>query len=118
MKLEDMVCSLEMSRRLIDAGIRIRSYFRYFETKEGAKLLARNYHMEKHCIPAPLFAELSELLPDDVFFSRDKDEWIAEAPSYQSRIDDVIIKDTPANAAASMLIWLKEKCFYPKEEEE
>lgn len=131
MKPKQMVCSLEWSQKLIDAGIVVESHFCWILDRNNPKIYVapaggyseadqKRYGYTIVC-PAPLFPELAELLPSKISpdrysvydsFSIDRSEGVYEASYEGESMDECSClhateANTPANAVAAMLIWLK-----------
>lgn len=134
--IQDHVTSLELSKQLYEAGIKIESEFYHWvteveedglawwdisskgkEPRKGKKV--RDYFEDigrPICYPAPLSSELGELLPDHIdkmdllsLKWHDKKWNIYYQDKDNEKIIDPVSRDTEANARAKMLLYLKEK---------
>ena len=104
------VLNLELSKRLAEAGIEFpESYFEWDTCGETWEVLPSksNPSWEGDYIPAPQLGELLERLPED------KDACIElhgdHCHLYFDELDrPEFMADTPEEASALMLLWLKE----------
>ena len=132
--LEKQVTSLELSKELRDLGVKQDSYFWWYH-KRGQKwhidsLLADRFLEDIFSVSAPTFAELLEVLPDEIVISKNtiaygkemnyflfitktrKTKWFNLPDYYISykTLDDVFLhserEDTIVDAAAKVIIYL------------
>ena len=112
-------CSFEVSKKLFDAGIVLDTDVVWFESLTGW-ILADANNMYDEYYPAPTFAEIWELLPAELININKKERLFLEVWKngdlfvccYDNDIDEkwsgVQKHKNPADAAAELLIWLKE----------
>ena len=117
MKINEMVCDLQHSKALVDAGIVVDSYFWWIDSVVSSQYEIASNPLFKPVgsIPAPLPCELMKVMPNGTEVGRCSDGYLAGIPmeNYESWASD-----TPANALADMAIWLKgEGLLEPKEGE-
>ncbi len=106
MKLEDQVCSLELSKRLKKLGVKQESLWDWADYDGDWKLYPRDYHPEDIThYSAFTVAELGEILPLGIDHFKKEDGWCVEEPMENLTVN----ADTFANAMAKMVIYLKEK---------
>ena len=111
MRLENQVCSLELSKKLKELGVKQESEFWWCEHQDTFYI----EHKSKHCnqsiggISAFTVAELGEMLPRD-YGSWKRNEWrCANMLDFtEDKLAETIWDDTEANARAKMVIYLKE----------
>lgn len=113
MKLEQQVCSLELAKRLKDAGAKQESLFYWFTNQLVYRCdLSKWEKSKKYIFSAFTVAELGEMLPFNVKTNKigDSGKWFARhfiGPN--NSMGDGITADTEADARAKMLICLIEQ---------
>jgi hypothetical protein len=115
MKLENQVCSLELSKKLKELGVKQESLFWWFcDGSQAHRIIYGNTDvpMTKYTLHSAFtVAELGELLPLFVDTSKnDKGEYYTEtiASVLGWKDDQVFFEKTEAGARAKMLIYLLE----------
>lgn len=111
MKLENQVCSLELSKKLKELGVKQLSVF-YWNIEENKVL----FYPEKklinllYNISAFTVAELGEMLPDYVELSKVQNIHLATVYSDDNGTENnvSVIGETEANVRAQILIYLIE----------
>ena len=124
MELEKQVCSLELSKRLKELGVKQYSLYSWNKQKYGSYLLGNNPNYDcniiDECISSFTVAELGEMLPKEIFLNGDLLQlcffYSADKPNCNyfpiGEIRSVwknINAENEANARASMFIYLIEK---------
>ncbi len=129
--MKDKVASLELSKKLHEAGIKVKTEFYWYEkdgkfevnTHSNMKQVLLEYKNWRCAYPAPLAVELGELLMKDLpegefqelisWYDSGKKEWIV-----RNALDEDLrgIADTEPNARAKMLLYLHENNLLPKGE--
>jgi len=112
---EKNYCSLEMSRKLPEAGIVLHSEKEWIHVSGGGwYLVERNsekYDAIDKRVPAPSMAELWREVGDDVYLTR---HWHRDKRIYQTRATLTFLaspeytEENPCDALAALLIWIKE----------
>lgn len=114
MKLEDQVCSLELSKRLKELGVKQESLFYWFEQegylRVGQLQLSRAARGESRLCSAFTVAELGEMLPREQWLCRLKTgeyecAWY-DGKKFGARHSEQ--GQTEADSRAKMLIYLIE----------
>lgn len=122
---ESNYCSLEISKKLVDAGIEIETdavhYLMPHTDRWGLEprsMFGNKLTPSKTVIPAPTFAEIWAELPDEIqdanggyyMLIHSKEViWYYNATKMVSRLVDFRGTSNLANAAAELLIWVKEE---------
>jgi len=126
MKLEEQVCSLELTKKLKELGVKQESLWSWaigkedgltvvIETPEDNTCLhlenptnGKHYIQDiKECYSAFTVAELGMMLPDNVKSLRLRNKWICEA-DVDEYSGESKVHVTEANARAKMLIYMIE----------
>lgn len=109
MQLVDQVCSLELSKRLKELGVKQESLF-CWTTELDLEFLPTRLRNPNICVAAFTVAELGEMLPERHRTHKEKDCWYVTT-HHCLRCDghDHLWSDkNEANARAKMLIYLIE----------
>lgn len=117
---EPNYCSLEVSQRLVDAGIKINTENHWCHWDNGEWTLG-NGIMEtpREFIPAPTFAEIWIELPEDIshdamvcslmLWKFNHGKFTEIGYWWHTQIIKSVLNENPADAAAELLIWVKEE---------
>lgn len=120
---EPNYCSLEASKRLVDAGIAIKTDMFWMTCANSPWLLRDNRHGADEYYPAPTFAEIWVELPAELVNVHKKERLFLDAWKngdlfvccYDNDIDEkwrgVQKHKNPADAVAELLIWVKEQNY-------
>lgn len=121
MKLEHQVCSLDLSKRLKESGVKQWSYFHWFGgSTEGTSWISNRASDSPYICSAFSTSELGEMLPNQV-----GDYWLRIGKpgtglqwsiwyELQSYIEVIFTEPTEADARAKMLIYLLENNLIEK----
>lgn len=114
MNLKSQVCSLELSKRLKELGVKQESLFFYNpkdgELRRGFECFINEEGKMKWFVSAFTVAELGEMLPEQCFTYRVGSSWF-NANTFHDKFYKVpigIAMPTEADARTEMLIYLKE----------
>lgn len=115
---ESNYCSLKVSQRIFDAGIEIETDVVWFESMTGWMLSNRENNYESF-IPAPTFAEIWAELPEDIghdamvcslmLWKFNHGKFTEIGYWRHTQIIKSVLNENPADAAAELLIWVKEE---------
>ena len=113
---ENNYTSLEMSRKLVEAGIALETGLRWFEFKGEWHLLRPTTSLLDVCdnVPAPCMAELWRELPTFSIVEK-RIEGKTEAWVIGQKRDPSVLYTNPCDALAGLLIWLKRDSYYFRE---
>lgn len=126
---QDNYATLEASKRLIDAGIVLETYFYWYEyeaatlasLRDGKKLLPESYIVTKesvcknshHWIPAPCMAEVLKELPFQTYIKKIDDGsslvWYCDdwRDDGKELVSEYFSNTNPTDALIDLLIWLE-----------
>lgn len=111
MKLEDQVCSLELARKLKELDVTQDSYCYWVGGSRGVSggfVLVNDISLFfEELYAAFTVAELGELLPVGIWYSKDGDSWCCLSGG-NLQDGHAQFADTEANARAKMLVYLLE----------
>lgn len=109
MKLEQQVCSLELSQKLKMLGVKQESLFWWVNGHGRMEL--HNYATDSDALSAFTVAELGEMLPNPITsVHRAKNEWVCGYSRPQPHNDQIVLEGAiEADARAAMLIYLIEQ---------
>jgi len=109
MKIQDQVCSLELSNKLKELGVKQESLYCWLEASDGARLMtnpANDSYKFFEQSSAFTVAEIGEMLPSRYKQGKYNGKYYAE--HYEDNFDLCEGSDTEANARAKMLVYLLE----------
>ena len=113
MNLEQQVCSLGLSKRLKELGVKQKSYFFWDDHREfsGEWIISSEPEMDR-AASAFTVAELGEMLPHGVETGKtvEREAWCS-FPHFTEPYG--VGADTEADARAKMLIYLLEGFYFP-----
>ena len=104
--------SLELSKKLVEAGVTGSHHFNWFERSDGAGLLSPlkcdfcEFLNHKMVAPAFTACELGKRLPEDTAIIKTQEGWVVE--SAKSAFDFFGEHVVLAEAMGLMLLWLYE----------
>lgn len=122
MRLENQVCSLDLSKRLRELGVKQESLFYFSEgTIQRFGMIAERFEdLDKDDVSAFTVAELGEMLPH-IIHTPSSDGYREQLVTTYKRKSDYlasaglfyeVLADTEANARAKMLIHLIEQGIF------
>jgi hypothetical protein len=118
--MKTKVCSLELSRKLADAGVVVETEFVWVNPNGDEWRVQRRSYANplKETIPAPLACELDSFLPDEIKIANAEYEIIIERWKVKRLVNYTdpstgaclhgLSADTMSDAMGLMALWLKE----------